>query len=280
MAGQKRGPERAWKKVTWAQAKRDVDALAQAILDMKLTPEGRSPSLGQFDRAHALMTQAAMQAGIPVAPVSPAYSLMSQDHASSATSSISSNGAVLVQDGVAFSGALAALDLDGVHGRSCGSRPEGVKPAAPGAISSPQKPTDAVESLRRRRPKTVGKLLFTSGSTGMPKAVINTQEMMCANVVMGQMTRKRSDKRSAHGGARLAAVEPHDGRQRRLPRADGRGGTLYIDDGRPVPGMFDETCANLKEISPTYYANVPGGLRGAGDRSKTTTRSPAPSSRT
>jgi feruloyl-CoA synthase len=107
-------------------------------------------------------------------------------------------------------------------------------------------------------PDTVGKLLFTSGSTGMPKAVINTQRMMCANVAQARQARNSASDRTMvvldwmpwnhtmGGNALFNAVL-------------GEGGTLYIDDGRPVPGQFDETLRNLREVSPTYYANAPSG---------------------
>jgi feruloyl-CoA synthase len=122
------------------------------------------------------------------------------------------------------------------------------------------KVTPAVEaSLAQITPDTVGKLLFTSGSTGMPKAVINTQRMMTANAAMMMQTRPRDPNAQppvyldwmpwnhTMGGNALFNPLLIDG------------GTLYIDDGRPMPGMIDETLRNLREISPTYYANVPAG---------------------
>ena len=115
-------------------------------------------------------------------------------------------------------------------------------------------------SVAAIEPQTVGKFLLTSGSTGTPKAVINTQQMMCANVTMGQQSRPR---------------QPGDPRPRVLDwmpwnhtmggnasfnglLADG--GTLYIDEGRPTPELFGESLRNLRELSPTYYANVPAGF--------------------
>ena len=115
------------------------------------------------------------------------------------------------------------------------------------------------DSIARITPQTIGKLLFTSGSTGMPKAVINTQEMMCANAAMMIQVRPRDPNGPLptmldwmpwnHTMGGNAAFHPI--------LIDG--GTLYIDDGRPMPGQFEETLGNLHEISPTYYANVPAG---------------------
>ncbi len=120
--------------------------------------------------------------------------------------------------------------------------------------------TTAVEaSIAKITPDTVGKLLFTSGSTGMPKAVINTQEMMCANAAMMMQVRPRDPNAPVVDRAGLDAVESHHGRQRAFHPILVDGGTLYIDDGRPMPGQIEETLRNLREISPTYYANVPAG---------------------
>ena len=258
---QRRGPDRAWKKVSYAEAKRDVDALTQALLDMKLTPEQPIAILSGNSIEHALMTQAAMQAGIPAAPVSPAYSMMSQDHAKLRyIFDLIKPGVVMVQDGIVFGKALKALDLTGVTVIHVDRAPEGI-PSRAWADLVATKRTDAVDkAIAAVGPKTVGKLLFTSGSTGMPKAVVNTQEMMCANVVMGQMTRKRSDS-----DPRMVVLDwlPWNhtmGGNAGFHALLAEGGTLYIDDGRPVPGMFDETLRNLKEISPTYYTNVPAGF--------------------
>ena len=258
---QRRGPDRAWKRVSYAQAKRDVDAVTQALIDMKLTPEQPVAILSGNSIEHALMTQAAMQAGVPAAPVSPAYSLMSQDHAKLRyIFDLIKPGLVMVQDGVAFGKALKALDLSGVTVVHVERAPEGIESRAWSDLIATRR-TDAVDkALAAVGPKSVGKLLFTSGSTGMPKAVINTQEMMCANVVMGQMTRKRKES-----DPRMVVLDwlPWNhtmGGNAGFHALLAEGGTLYIDDGRPVPGMFDETLRNLKEISPTYYTNVPAGF--------------------
>ena len=258
---QRRGPDRAWKRVSYAQAKRDVDAVTQALIDMKLTPEQPVAILSGNSIEHALMTQAAMQAGVPAAPVSPAYSLMSQDHAKLRyIFDLIKPGLVMVQDGVAFGKALKALDLSGVTVVHVERAPEGIESRAWSDLIATRR-TDAVDkALATVGPKSVGKLLFTSGSTGMPKAVINTQEMMCANVVMGQMTRKRKES-----DPRMVVLDwlPWNhtmGGNAGFHALLAEGGTLYIDDGRPVPGMFDETLRNLKEISPTYYTNVPAGF--------------------
>ena len=258
---QRRGPERAWKKTTYAQAKREVDAVTQALIDMKLSPEQPVAILSGNSIEHALMTQAAMQAGVPAAPVSPAYSLMSQDHAKLRyIFDLIKPGVVMVQDGTAFGKALKALDLTGVTVIHVDRAPEGIESRSWADLVATKR-TDAVDkALAGIGPKSVGKLLFTSGSTGMPKAVINTQEMMCANVVMGKMTRKRKESDPSMVVLDWLPWNHTMGGNAGFHALLAEGGTLYIDDGRPVPGMFDETLRNLKEISPTYYTNVPAGF--------------------
>ena len=171
---QRRGPDRAWKRVSYAEAKRDVDALTQALLDMKLTPEQPVAILSGNSIEHALMTQAAMQAGIPAAPVSPAYSMMSQDHAKLRyIFDLIKPGVVMVQDGVVFGKALKALDLTGVKVIHVDRAPEGIASHAWSDLVATKR-TDAVDkALAAVGPKTVGKLLVTSGATGMPKTVGN-----------------------------------------------------------------------------------------------------------
>jgi len=256
---QRSGPDRQWRKLTYAEAKHTVDALTQGLLNLGLAPGQTVAILSGNSIAHALMTQAAMQARLPVAPISPAYSLMSQDHAKlKYLFGLVKPALVLVQDGQAFARALAALDLTGATVVHVDRPAEGI-PSIPFAdLAATPVTAEVAASIAGITPQTTGKLLFTSGSTGMPKAVINTQQMMCANVAMASQVRRYPDGQQAvyldwmpwnhtMGGNALFNSLLNDG------------GTLYIDDGRPTPGLFDETLRNLREISPTYYANVPSG---------------------
>jgi feruloyl-CoA synthase len=257
---QRGGADRQWRKVSYGEAKRTVDGLTQGLLNLGVA-EGRPVTiLSGNSIEHALMTQAAMQARLPAAPVSPAYSLMSQDHLKlKYLFDLIKPAVVMVQDGPTFEKALKALDLTDVtivHVlRPC----EGITSVSFADLAATPV-TDAVEqSIAKIKPDTVGKLLFTSGSTGMPKAVINTQEMMCANAAMMMQVRPRDPNGPPsivldwmpwnHTMGGNAAFHPI--------LVDG--GTLYIDDGRPMPGQLEETLRNLREVSPTYYANVPAG---------------------
>ena len=257
---QRRGPERQWLKVSYGEAKRTVDGLTQALLDLNVTGERPVAILSGNSIEHALMTQAAMQARIPAAPVSPAYSLMSQDHAKlKYIFDLIRPAVVMVQDGPMFEKALAALDLDGVTVVHV-QRPPAAVPSLAYADLAATPVTAAVEaSIARITPQTIGKLLFTSGSTGMPKAVINTQQMMCANAAMMMQTRPRDPDSVDSVFLDWMPWNHTMGGNALFNPVLIEGGTLYIDDGRPVPGQFDETLRNLREVSPTYYANVPAG---------------------
>src|ERR1700675_727700 len=257
---QRTGAERQWRKLSYGEAKRMVDALTQGLLDLGLQPGSPVAILSGNSIEHALMTMAAMQARFPAAPVSPAYSLMSHDHVKlKYLFDLIKPAVVMVQDGPTFEKALKALDLDGVTVIHVARPCEGIKSIAFADLAATPVTEDVEASIAKITPDTVGKLLFTSGSTGMPKAVINTQAMMCANAAMMMQVRPRDGSGPLptvldwmpwnHTMGGNAAFNP--------VLVDG--GTLYIDDGRPMPGLIEETLRNLHEISPTYYANVPAG---------------------
>src|SRR6267154_1121939 len=257
---QRGGADRQWRKLSYGEAKRTVDALTQGLLNLKLEPGRPVAILSGNSIEHALMTMAAMQARFPAAPVSPAYSLMSHDHVKlKYLFDLIKPSVVIVQDGPTFEKALKALPLDGVTVIHVARPCEGINSVAFADLAATPVTGDVEASIARITPDTVGKLLFTSGSTGMPKAVINTQAMMCANAAMMMQVRPRGSNGPVptvldwmpwnHTMGGNAAFHP--------VLVDG--GTLYIDDGRPMPGQLEETIKNLREISPTYYANVPAG---------------------
>ncbi|WP_315713737.1 MULTISPECIES: AMP-binding protein [unclassified Bradyrhizobium] len=256
---QRSGAERQWRKLSYAEAKRTVDGLTQGLLDLKL--DGRPVAvLSGNSIEHALITMAAMQARSPAAPVSPAYSLMSHDHLKlKYLFGLVKPGVVMVQDGPTFEKALKALDLDGVTVVHVARPCEGIASISFADLAATPV-TGAVDaSIAQITPDTVGKLLFTSGSTGMPKAVINTQRMMCANAAMMMQTRPRGPDAPISTVLDWMPWNHTMGGNALFNPLLIEGGTLYIDDGRPMPGMFDETIRNLREVSPTYYANVPAG---------------------
>ena len=257
---QRSGPDRQWRKLGYGEAKRTVDALTQGILDLGLEPGRPVAILSGNSIEHALMTQAAMQARFPAAPVSPAYSLMSQDHVKLRyLFDLIKPALVMVQDGPAFEKALKALDLDGVTVVHVARPCEGIRSIAFADLAATPVTKDVEKSIAKITSDTVGKLLFTSGSTGMPKAVINTQGMMCANAAMMMQVRPRDPGAPQATYLDWMPWNHTMGGNALFNPVLIEGGTLYIDDGRPMPGLIDETLRNLREILPTYYANVPAG---------------------
>jgi feruloyl-CoA synthase len=257
---QRRGPDGAWWKISYAQAHAMVNALTQALLDLDAGPDKPVAILSGNSIEHALMTFAAMQAGAPAAPVSPAYSLLSQDHVKLRyIFELLRPAVVLVQDGPPFTKALAALDLRGVTLVHVERPPEGLPSRAYAELAATKVTPAVAAALSALTPDSVGKLLFTSGSTGMPKAVINTQRMMCANMAMSLQTRAPAEDDEPPVILDWLPWNHTMGGNATFHTLLGHGGTLYIDEGRPLPGAFDTTLRNLREVSPTTFSNVPAG---------------------
>lgn len=250
-----------WRLLTFGEAARTANAVAQALIDRGVHLGGPNHGplmiLSGNSIEHALMTYGAIAAGVPVAPVSRAYSLMSADHAKLRhVFELIKPRMIFVQDGALYEAALNALDLGGVEVVYVQNPPQRL-PATDYSEFAEISPGPQVnEVYERLGHETVAKYLFTSGSTGMPKAVINTHGMMCVNAKMIRATGVREEgeetvllswlpwNHTFGGNALLNSTLAH-------------GATLYLDGGLPVPGMFDETLRNLREIAPTAYSNVP-----------------------
>ncbi len=257
---QRRGIGRAWRHVSYAEAMRQVDAITQWLLALDLPAARPVAILSGNSIEHALLTMAAMQARVPAAPVSPAYSLLSHDHAKLRyIFKLIRPGVVMVQDGAQFARALAALDLADVTVVHVDNPPAGLESVSWDAILATPATEAVAASVAAIGPDTVGKLLFTSGSTGMPKGVINTQRMMCVNVTMMQQARPRDPDEPPPIVLDWLPWNHTMGGNATFHNLLCAGGTFYIDEGRPVPALFGETLRNLREISPSAYSNVPAG---------------------
>jgi feruloyl-CoA synthase len=254
-----RDAEGGWRRFTFAGTKAAADAIAQALLDRGLGPERPVMILSGNSIDFALLQLGAMQAGIPVAPVSPAYSLMSQDFSKlKYIHEMVEPALVYAANGTAFSKALAALELDGVEVVVGAAPPDGID-VTPFADLLATEPGPAVEeAFTNVGPDTLAKILFTSGSTGMPKGVVNTQRMLCSNQQMVVQLWPFLTGRPPV----LVDWMPWNhtfGGNHDFDMVLCRGGTLYIDGGRPLPGLIEQTVRNLAEISPTLYLSVPAG---------------------
>jgi len=240
----------AWRKLSYGDAYRRVRAIGQALLDRGLSQERPLAILSENGIEHALLALACMHVGIAYVPVSSAYSLVSTDYAKlKYVIGLLTPGLVYAADGARFANAIAAAVPPGTE-VLLGHQIEALASTAPTAK------VDAAHAAVN--PDTIAKFLLTSGSTGQPKAVINTQRMLCSNQQM--LTHSLPSLRTEPPVLVDWLPWNHTaGSNHNLGIALNHGGTLYIDEGRPVPGLIEKTVRNLREVGPTIYFNVPRG---------------------
>jgi feruloyl-CoA synthase len=248
-----------WREITYAQLLASTRRIASALLARDLSPEKPIVILSGNSIDHALVAFGALYAGIPFCPVSPAYSLISKDYGKLAyLIKLLTPGLVFADDAAKFADALRAnLPSDTEIVASRGEVPGRDVTRLADLLATPEHPRlDAAHDAIG--PDTIAKFLLTSGSTGNPKAVINTQRMICANQVMLRET--------------LAFLKDEPpvivdwlpwnhtfGGNHNIGLTLFNGGSMYLDEGKPMPGGIEETVRNLREISPTVYFNVPKG---------------------
>ncbi len=249
-----------WRHVSYAQAWASARCIAQGLINRGLSAERPVVILSENSLEHALLALGCMLAGVPFVPTSPPYSLVSQDfeklrHVLATVLP----GLVFAADAERYGKAILAtvgsdvevmLNSGQLEGRASSTFTELLATVA----------TPAVEAaMQATGPDTIVKFLFTSGSTKLPKAVINTQRMWCAN----QQQMAQSMPVLTQAPPVLVDWLPWNhtfGGNHNFGMVVFHGGTLYIDDGKPTPALMGETLRNLREIAPTVYFNVPTGF--------------------
>ncbi len=279
-----------WRHVTYAQAWACARSIAQALINRGLSAERPVVILSENDLEHAVFALGCLVAGVPYVPASPPYSLVSQDfdklkHVMRTVTP----GLVFAADAARYGKAIAAAvgaDVEVVYTTAADKtappvRTEPVEVLASASTSSARTgftlfdqllathATSAVDqAMAATGPDTIAKFLFTSGSTKLPKAVINTQRLWCAN----QQQMAQSMPVLTEAPPILVDWLPWNhtfGGNHNVGMVLYHGGTLYIDDGKPTPALMHETLRNLREIAPTVYFNVPTGFEAIANAMKT-----------
>ncbi|MEY2948489.1 MAG: hypothetical protein RL084_1886 [Pseudomonadota bacterium] len=248
-----------WRHVTYAEAWNTARNIAQGLINRGLNAERPVVILSENSLEHALLALGCMVAGVPFVPTSPPYSLISQDYDKLKHVLRTVTPGLVFASDARYAKAIAATvsnDMEivmaegGVEGKS-------ITPFE--ALCNTPATAQVDAAIAATGPDTIVKFLFTSGSTKLPKAVINTQRLWCAN----QQQMAQSMPILAEAPLVLVDWLPWNhtfGGNHNFGMVVFHGGTMYIDDGKPTPALMHETLRNLREIAPTVYFNVPTGF--------------------
>ncbi|MGY4617735.1 feruloyl-CoA synthase [Bradyrhizobium sp. USDA 4472] len=249
-----RGRDGEWQKISYAELWQRVQSVGQAMINLGAKRGDKLAILSGNSIEHALVMFAAMSIGVVAAPISPNYSLMPgglarlQDIATLLRPSF-----VFVQDSGTYAGVRKIPELASATWIAADQRDGSVSVQS---LFSTRPGAEFEQAFRSIDKEAAAKILFTSGSTGLPKGVINTHKMMASSLQMGALL---VSPREAPVQVEWLPWHHTMGSNVILQGILKHGGTLYIDEGRPVPQLFHKTIANLKEVSPTAMFNVPAG---------------------
>ena len=257
-----------WRHISYQEAWTTARNIAQGLIDRGLNAERPVAILSENSLEHAMLALGCMLAGVPFVPTSPPYSLISVDYDKLKHVLKTVTPALVFAQDERYAKAITATMGDDIEVvMASGSVPGRTTTSFAQLCAVPA--TDAVDrAIAATGPDTIVKFLFTSGSTKLPKAVINTNRMCCAN--QQQMT--QSMPVLAEKPLVLVDWLPWNhtfGGNHNFGMVMFHGGTLYIDDGKPTPALMHETLRNLREIAPTVYFNVPTGFEAIANAMKT-----------
>jgi feruloyl-CoA synthase len=257
-----------WRHISYQEAWATARNIAQGLIDRGLSAERPVAILSENSLEHAMLALGCMLAGVPFVPTSPPYSLISVDYDKLKHVLKTVTPALVFAQDERYAKAITATMGDDIEVvMASGSVPGRATTSFAQLCAVPA--TDAVDqAIAATGPDTIVKFLFTSGSTKLPKAVINTNRMCCAN--QQQMT--QSMPVLAEKPLVLVDWLPWNhtfGGNHNFGMVMFHGGTMYIDDGKPTPALMHETLRNLREIAPTVYFNVPTGFEAIANAMKT-----------
>ena len=248
-----------WRHVTYAQAWATARNIAQALINRGLNAERPVVILSENSLEHALLALGCMVAGVPFVPTSPPYSLISQDYDKLKHVLRTVTPGMVFASDTRYAKAIAATVSSDMEIVMNEGGIEGQQVTSFEALCQTPATSQVDAAIAATGPDTIVKFLFTSGSTKMPKAVINTQRLWCAN----QQQMMQSMPVLAETPLVLVDWLPWNhtfGGNHNFGMVVFHGGTMYIDDGKPTPTLMHETLRNLREIAPTVYFNVPTGF--------------------
>jgi len=248
-----------WRHVTYAQAWRTARNIAQGLINRGLNAERPVVILSENSLEHALLALGCMLAGVPFVPTSPPYSLISQDYDKLKHVLRTVTPGMVFASDARYAKAIAATVSSDMEIVMHEGGIEGQQVTSFEALCQTPATSQVDAAIAATGPDTIVKFLFTSGSTKMPKAVINTQRLWCAN----QQQMMQSMPVLAESPLVLVDWLPWNhtfGGNHNFGMVVFHGGTMYIDDGKPTPALMHETLRNLREIAPTVYFNVPTGF--------------------
>jgi feruloyl-CoA synthase len=257
-----------WQHLTYEQAWQTARNIAQSLINRGLSAERPVVILSENSLEHALLALGCMVAGVPFVPTSPPYSLVSVDYDKLKHVLRTVTPGMVFASDERYAKAIAAtvsqdMEVVMVEGSVAGHKTTPFE-----SLCETPSTAQVDEAIAATGPDTIVKFLFTSGSTKLPKAVINTQRLWCSN------QRQMAQSMPVLAEKELVLVDwlPWNhtfGGNHNFGMTVFHGGTLYIDDGKPTPALIQETLRNLREIAPTVYFNVPTGFDAIASAMKT-----------